>query len=216
MPTQHLTPVGIVVADDHALFRAGLCALLRGIPEVRVLAEAADGRQAVEQVRLHDPDLLLLDISMPEGPAGIEAAARVARECPRTRVLMLSMHASPLYVQQSMAAGALGSLVKDAAPTELAQAIREVRAGRRYVSPSAAVTLRAPSEPAQHEQLTPRQLEVLRLVAEGLSTKAIARRLDLGVKTVDTHRHQICQRLGVSDVAGIVRYAIRHQLVRIE
>lgn len=209
-------PLGIVVADDHVLFRAGLCALLAAMPDVRVLAEAGDGREALEHVRRLEPDLLILDIAMPGGAGGLDTIAEVVRECPRTRVMMLSMHASPAYVQQSLAAGACGYLVKDAAPDELAQAIAAMRTGRRYVSPGAAATLLTPAAPAAHDQLTPRQLEVLRLVAEGLSTKAIARQLDLSIKTVDAHRHQICQRLGVHDVAGLVRYAIRHHLARAE
>ena len=208
-------PLRVILADDHALMRAGLRALLEDIGGVEVVAEAADGHQALELVRERQPQVLLLDVGLP-GLNGLEVASRVARSHPEVRVLMLSMHASDEYVRGALAAGAAGYVLKDATVAELEVALQAVVGGGTYLSPSisrrvaeAYVAGKEPAGPA----LTPRQREILQLIAEGASTKEIAHRLGVSVKTVETHRAQLMERLGIRDVAGLVRYAIRAGLV---
>ena len=208
----------ILLVDDHALVRAGIRALLETLPKVEVVGETGDGLEAVRLARELAPDAILLDITLP-GLNGLEVAARVARLGTGTRVLVLSMHASPEYAARAFAAGAAGYLNKDAAFDELAAALEAIGAGRRYLSRAidgeqvAEFERRATSGAASLDGLTPRQRQILQLVAEGLSTRQIAERLFLSVKTVETHRAQIMQRLDIHDVAGLVRFAIRHGLL---
>jgi len=208
----------VVLAEDHGLVRAGLRALLEEMQDVEVAGEAADGHEAVRQVERHKPHLLLLDIGLP-GLNGLEVAARVSREHPETRVVILSMHATDEYVHRALAAGAAGYLLKDSSVPELELAIRAVQRGETYLSPAVSKVviggyLKRPEGDAQaRSPLTPRQRETLQLIAEGHSTKEIAHRLGLSVKTVETHRSQIMARLGIHDVAGLVRYAIQVGLV---
>ena len=203
----------VVLADDHTLVRAGVRSLLETFPEVEVLAETGDGLETLEAVRELEPDLLLLDITLP-GMNGLEVAERIRREGLRTRVLMLSMHAGPEYVARALRAGAAGYLIKDSAVSELKQALDTVFVGRRYLSRSIdehVVTGFLESRGGQSDLsvLTPRQREILQLIAEGNGTRQIAERLNISVKTVETHRAQIMERLGISDIAGLVRFAIR-------
>ncbi len=208
----------IVLADDHALVRAGLRKLLESLPDVEVVGEAEDGRAALALVESRHPDLVLMDIAMP-GLNGIEAAARLSREHPRVRALILSMHQNEDYVRQALRAGAAGYLLKEAAPVELELAIRAMVRGETYLSP--AVSKGAVSDYVQRLRdedvpgvtLTPRQRETLQLIAEGHTTKEIARRLNISVKTVETHRTQLMKQLDLHDVAGLVRYAVRTGLV---
>jgi DNA-binding NarL/FixJ family response regulator len=208
----------VVLADDHTLFRAGLRALLEKLPEMQVVAEASDGREAVHMVETHHPDLVLMDIAMP-GLNGLEATRRLVKVFPAIRVLILSMHRSEEYVWQALRAGAAGYLLKDANPAELALAITAVTRGETYLSPPISKHLireyiqRVGGEETTLERLTPRQREILQLIAEGHTTKAIAQRLGLGGKTVETHRTQMMERLGIHDIAGLVRYAIRMGMV---
>jgi DNA-binding NarL/FixJ family response regulator len=208
----------ILLADDHALVRAGIRALLEGLPGVEVVGETGDGLDAVERVRRDPPDVILLDITLP-GLNGLDAAARIARLGVPTRVLMLSMHASPEYAARALAAGAAGYLNKDSAFDELAEALDAVGSGRRYlcraIDPDLVLRFeeRAGRGGSELDVLTRRQREILQLVAEGLGTRQIAERLFLSVKTVETHRGQIMQRLGIFDVPGLVRFAIRNGLV---
>jgi DNA-binding NarL/FixJ family response regulator len=208
----------ILMADDHALVRAGIRALLESLPGVHVVGETGDGLEAVEIVRRNPPDVILLDVTMP-GMNGFEAAARIVQLGVPTRVLMISMHASPDYAARAFAAGALGYLNKDAAFEELSEAIDRVCAGQRYLCRAIDADL-----VQQHEQraghgasgldaLTPRQRQILQLVAEGLGTRQIAERLFLSVKTVETHRAQLMERIGIHDIPGLVRFAIRHGLL---
>ena len=206
-----LARIRVVIADDHALVRAGIVSLLRALQEVEVVGEADDGAQAVELCRSLAPDVAVLDISM-KGVDGFEAAERITRDCPQTRVVILSMHREQAFIQRALAAGAKGYLIKDAATEELEHAVRAVVRGETYLS--AALTkgvvdayMRAgrSSDP----QLTPRQREVLKLLAEGCATKEIAYRLGLSAKTVESHRAQIQARLGIRDLAGLIRYAMR-------
>jgi DNA-binding NarL/FixJ family response regulator len=213
-----MTSMRVVLADDHTLFRAGLRALLDKLPDVQVVAEARDGREAVHMVETHRPDLVLMDIAMP-GLNGLEATRRLVKAFPAIRVLILSMHKCEEYVWQALRAGAAGYLLKDADPAELALAITAVTRGETYLSPPISKHLireyvqRVGGEETSLERLTPRQREILQLIAEGHTTKAIAQRLGLGVKTVDTHRTQMMERLGIHDIAGLVRYAIRMGMV---
>ena len=208
----------ILLVDDHALVRAGIRALLESLPRLEVVGETGDGLEAVRLAREIEPDAILLDITLP-GLNGLEVAARVARLGVGTRVLVLSMHASPEYAARAFAAGAAGYLIKDSAFDELATALEAIGAGRRYLSRAidaaqvAEFERRVASGATGLDGLTPRQRQILQLVAEGLGTRQIAERLFLSVKTVETHRAQIMQRLDIHDVPGLVRFAIRHGLL---
>ena len=207
----------ILLADDHALVRAGIRALLEHLPDIKVVAEADDGPGAMALVKTHQPDILLMDIAM-KGQTGLETAALVKERFPAVKVIILSMHANEEYVMQALSAGVAGYLLKDAASVELDLALKAVTRGDTYLSPAISrrviegyvsrVGGAAPASP-----LTPRQREILRLVAEGQSTKEIAFALDISVKTVETHRAQIMERLDIHDVPGLVRYAMRTGLI---
>lgn len=211
----------VLLADDHTLVRAGLRALLDGIPDLAVVAETGDGREALDLIGTHRPDVALLDITMP-GLNGLEVATRAGEVSPRTRILVLSMHAAPAYVAQALRAGVAGYLLKDAAAAELAVAIAAVARGESYLSPAISKQVvdgflrgAAPVEDPL-AALTPRQREILQLIAEGRSTKQIASDLDVSVKTVETHRAQLMERLDIHDVPGLVRFAIRSGIVSSE
>ena len=209
--------IRVVLADDHALVRAGMRSLLNGMSQVEVVGEAASGEEALELAASERPDVVLMDIAM-KGMSGLEAAARMRERHAAVRVVILSMHAGEEYVLQALRAGAVGYLLKDAATGELELALRSVMRGESWFSPAVSRQVvegyvqRVGGEAAA-EVLTARQREVLRLVAGGKSTKEIAYDLTLSVKTVETHRAQIMERLGIRDVAGLVRYALRTGLV---
>jgi DNA-binding NarL/FixJ family response regulator len=214
-------PVRIILADDHTLMRAGIRALLENIADVEVVAEASDGAQVLELLKNQPPDILLTDIAMP-GMNGLETAARVTKEFPGVRVIILSMHANEEYVCRAMQAGAAGYLLKDADPDELERALRAVAAGETYLTPAISKHVisdylrRVSGEKTASEPLTPRQREILQLIAEGKSTKEMARILQISAKTVETHRAQLMERLEIHDIAGLVRYAIRAGLVKLD
>jgi DNA-binding NarL/FixJ family response regulator len=216
-----MTPVRVLLADDHALVRAGIRALLEGLEGVAVVAEAGNGGEVLELARKHRPDVVLLDISMP-GIGGLEASAQLKQELPEVRVVMLSMHANEEYVLQALRAGAVGYMLKDSATAELELALQAVMQGETYLSPPISKQVvegyvqRVGAEQPAADHLTPRQRQVLQLIAEGLSTKEIAYRLELSVKTVETHRAQLMERLQIRDIAGLVKYAIRNGLVSSE
>ena len=213
-----MNPIRIVLADDHALVRAGIRTLCESLDGVTVVAEAADGNQVLEMVKAHHPDLVLMDIAM-KALNGLETTARMTREFPQVRVIILSMHDAEDFVQQALKAGASGYLLKDSAVPELETAITVVMRGEVYLCPK--ISRLAVQSYMQHAGevegplgvLTPRQREILQLIAEGHGTKDIGLRLDLSVKTVETHRAQIMERLGIHDLAGLVRFAIRVGLV---
>ncbi|HEY6222529.1 MAG TPA: response regulator transcription factor [Gemmatimonadales bacterium] len=215
-----MSALRLVLVDDHALVRAGLRALLGEMPGVSVVAEAGDGREALQLIREHKPDIALLDISLP-GLNGLEVAARVAKEHPATRVIILSMHGDDESVRRALIAGAAGYLLKNSDRSELELALRTVARGNAWLSPAVtkkvvtafAEGARTPVQGA-FEVLTPRQREVLQLIAEGHSNKEIAGRLNLSPKTVETHRTELMERLGIHGVAGLVRYAIQIGLVQ--
>ncbi len=213
-----MTPVRVLLADDHALVRAGIRALLESLHGVTVVAEAGNGSEVLELARKHRPDVVLLDISMP-GIGGLEASAQLKQELPEVRVVMLSMHANEEYVLQALRAGASGYMLKDSATAELDLALQAVMQGETYLSPRISKQVvegyvqRVGAEQPPADNLTPRQRQVLQLIAEGHSTKEIAYRLELSVKTVETHRAQLMERLQIRDIAGLVKYAIRNGLV---
>jgi DNA-binding NarL/FixJ family response regulator len=211
----------VLVADDHALFRAGVRKLLQSFEGIEVVGEAADGHEALRLSATRRPDVLLMDIGMP-GLNGVEAAARLTREAPRPHVVILSMHTGEEHVLRAIRAGAAGYLLKDASPVELEAAVRAVARSEIYLSPAISryvvddYVRRAGGEHSPLDRLTSRQREVLQLIAEGNTTKAIATKLGLSVKTVETHRAQLMERLEARDVAALVRLAIRVGLVQSE
>jgi DNA-binding NarL/FixJ family response regulator len=205
------SPIRIVLAEDHKLIRAGIRALLRAVPDTVVVAETGDGHEALSLIREHRPEVAILDISMP-GLNGLDVAARVSKDAPKTHIIILSVHTSEEFVSSALNAGVSGYLLKEADPVELGLAIQSVMEGKVYLSP--AVT-RHVLKPMAAEELTSRQREIVQLLAEGSSAKEIAQKLDLSVKTVETHRAQIMQRLNIHDLPGLVRYAIRKGLVQI-
>ena len=213
-----MSVVRLLLADDHTLVRAGIRSLLESVDGVEVVAESGDGREALELLIKHRPDVALLDIGMPS-LNGLEVARRAAEQSPRTRVIILSMHADATYVRQALRAGVAGYLLKGAAVAELPLAIQAVMRGETYLTPRISQTVvdgflrEGQEEPGPLEDLTGRQREILQLIAEGKSTKEIAQILDLSVKTVETHRMRIMERLGIHDVAGLVRFAIRAGLI---
>jgi DNA-binding NarL/FixJ family response regulator len=210
--------IRVLLADDHRLVRAGLRALLQSLAGVQVVAEAGNGYEALQLAEQHQPDIVIMDIGM-EGLNGLEAAARLAKFTPAPRVIILSMHANEEYVRRSLQAGAAGYLLKGAEPAELEFALQAVMRGETYLTPAVSKQVvqeylqggAVKSDPLQ--ELTPRQREVLQLIAEGHSTKEIAYKLSLSIKTVETHRGELMNRLNIHDVAGLVRYAIRTGLV---
>lgn len=213
-----MSPVRVLLADDHTLVRAGLRKLLESVPDIEVVGEAADGLAVLALASELRPQLVLMDIAMP-GLNGLDAMARLLAAAPGTRVLILSMYQNEEYVRQALRQGAAGYLLKDAAPTELDLALKTVLRGEIYLSAAVSKGVvtdyvqRLRSEEQPGELLTPRQREVLKLVAEGQSTKEIARRLDLSVKTVDSHRSQLMKLLDIHEVTGLVRYAMRAGLI---
>jgi len=209
--------VDIVLADDHHLVRRGIRALLEALPGARVVGEAGDGRTALALIESHHPEVAVLDISMPE-MTGLEVAERASRSSPRTKIIILSMHKGETFVAKALRAGVSGYLLKDAADAELGLALAAVTRGDVYLSPTISRQVveqftRAAAEPDPLAGLTPRQREILQLVAEGKSSKDIAVLLDLSTKTVEAHRAQIMERLGLHDVTALVRFAIRVGLI---
>ncbi len=208
-----MNSIRVAIADDHTIVRGGIRLLLEKLPDLVVVGEAEDGVQAIELVRLHRPDILVADIAMP-GMNGLEVARRLTEENASTRVVILSMHSDPEYVHRAVKAGARGYVLKGSAIEELELAIRAVVRGEVFLSPSITKPivegyLDRGAQNAHEGDLTPRQWEVLERIARGETTKAIAHRLGISVKTVEAHRSQVMDRLKIYDVAGLVRYAIR-------
>ena len=209
--------------DDHSLIRAGVRALVLDIPGYAVIGEANDGSQLLEMVEQLSPDIVLLDISMKQ-TGGLEALQRLKRVRPQSKVLILSMHTDPALIMQALESGAHGYLLKDTTATELEHALEALRNNERYLSPAIAHTVinqaltRNQKQPeiAESHNLTARQLEILRLIVRGKSTREIANGLGLSIKTVETHRSQIMKRLQIYDVAGLVLFAVREQIISLD
>jgi DNA-binding NarL/FixJ family response regulator len=217
-----MSAVRILLADDHSLMRAGLRALIESVEGHVVVGEASNGREAVDLVAKLRPDLVLMDISMGE-LNGIEAAVRIRAEHPDTRVMIVSMHTSEEFVRRAMKSGVSGYLVKDSAPLELQMAIESVMRGDVYLSSrisrhvvSGLSGVADSGSEVPLEALTPRHREVLQMIAEGKTTKSMAFILKVSVKTVETHRAALMDRLGIHDLAGLVIYAVRHKLVSLD
>jgi len=213
-----MSTIRIVLADDHTLVRAGLRGLLESIVGVEVVGEASSGREALELTRRLGPDLAVLDIGMKDMD-GLEAAAAISRDCPSVRCIIISMHATPDIVAQALRAGASAYLVKDAAISELELAVRATLRGEVYLTPSVSRQVVSGmldggrNARESEDPLTRRQHEILRLIAAGKNTKEIARILDISVKTVEAHRAQIMERLGVRNVANLMIEAVRRGFV---
>lgn len=213
-----MTSRRILIADDHALVRSGIRLLLESLENVEVVAETGDGLEALALIDSHRPDILLLDITLP-GLNGLALLDRIRDLPDMPRVIVLSMHSGPEYVARALNAGAAGYLFKDSAFDELAKALDAVVAGRHYLSraldPGVIDRFCAGLKGGKDDLavLTPRQRQILQLIAEGHGTRQIAKRLQVSVKTVETHRAQLMKRLGIRDVAGLVRFAIRTGLI---
>lgn len=219
----------ILIADDHDVVRSGLRALLHSFPDFAVIAEAADGEEAVQLARERKPDVILMDISMPRLD-GIEATTQIMEQQPDARVVILSVHEDEEYVRRILKAGARGYVLKNARRKEIAQAIRSALSGDRFFSPGISRIIvdgyikrsaESPSGPQQPEtqgdqRLTKRELEILGLIANGLTNKQIADQLFLSFRTVNTHRTNIMQKLDIHDTAGLVRHAMSLGLVKPE
>lgn len=217
-----MSSVRVLLADDHTLVLAGIRSLLEEMEGVSVVGVANNGREAVALAREASPNLVLMDISMRE-LNGIEATAQIKAERPETHVIILSMHNTEDFVRRALKAGASGYLVKDSAPLELRMAIDAVMRGENYISSrvsrhlvSSVVRPGADGRQTSLDSLTARQREILQLIAEGKSTKEIAFMLELSVKTVETHRAALTERLGIRDVAGLVLFAVRNGLVAVD
>jgi DNA-binding NarL/FixJ family response regulator len=228
----HTAQIHVILADDHDILRQGLKLLLEAQPDMQVVGEARTGTEAIEQIKQHRPDVIIMDISMP-GTDGLKACQIIRQQHPETQVLILTMHESEEYFLQALRVGAVGYLVKKAAPSELCAAVRTTAQGGAFLYPGLAKTLirayltnqnsrqgmtptsssRSPLQTQALSVLTPRELEVLKLVAEGSTSQEIADRLVLSVKTVQAHRANIMEKLGLRDVTHLVRFAIHHGLI---
>lgn len=208
-------PVRVLLADDHQIMRQGLKSLLEREGFV-VVAEASDGRDALQKAEASHPDVVVLDLAMP-GLNGVDAGREISRSSPRTRAILLTMHKEDPYVLQALSAGISGYVLKSQAAEDLVQAIREVARGSMYLSPGISRTVvdayRAKSE-LRPDPLSPREREVLQLVAEGKTTKEVAAILGVSVKTAESHRSRIMEKLDIHETAGLVRYAIRRGLIQ--
>lgn len=214
------TRIRVLVVDDHDVVAEGLRGLLAAHPDLEVTGVARNGRDALERVREQQPDVVLMDVSMPE-LNGIDAARRIREEMPHTRVVMLSMHSDAEHVQQALHAGVSGYVLKRAAAREVVDAVRAAHAGARYLTPElgAMLAARGAGEAAGRdplERLSAREREVLQQLAESRSVQEIAARLELSPKTVETYRARVMEKLEIHDLAGLVRFAVQRGLISLE
>lgn len=212
-------PLTVFIADDHAIVREGLANLLGAQPDVSVIGTAADGLDTVRQVETLKPEVVVMDIAMPQ-MNGIEAAREIRRRVPTTRVVILSMHSSVEHVFHALEAGASGYVLKESAAREIIDAVRAVHAGRRYLSTRLAEALAngisRSNTASPLESLSKRERQVLQLVAEGYSSARIAATLNLSPKSVDTYRSRVMQKLHISDAAGLIKFAIQHGITSLD
>lgn len=215
-----LNPIRVLLVDDHPITREGLRACLASQPHIAVVGEAADGQEAIQQAETLDPDVILMDITMPR-MNGIEATAHITQRNPRTAVLALTMHEHKEYILEAVRAGARGYVLKETSPAELARAIETVQGGQNYFSSTATRVLveaylqqaQQPAAPAP-QVLTARERQVLALIADGRSNREAAQELGIGVRTVETHRERILRKLNLRSTAALTRYAIAQGLVK--
>ena len=215
--------IRVLVADDHAIIREGLRIMLGNQPDMKVVGVATNGREAIQLVDKHEPDIAVIDISMPE-LNGIEAIQQMMPRHPHLQVVVLSIHETKPYVYRALKAGAKGYLVKETAGLEVVDAVRAVQRGERYLSQSISDLLTTESfqklesviDVSPLEALSPREREILQLVAEGKTSQEIAKRLSISPKTVDTYRSRLMHKIGVDDVAGLVKFAIQHGVISLE
>lgn len=215
--------ITVFLADDHAVVRDGLRYLLSAQPDMKIIGDADDGRQALQLVKHLCPDVAVIDIAMPE-LNGIDLAHHICRDCPSTQVIILSMYSTPEHVNRALSAGALGFVLKESAGLEVVNAVRAVHSGHHYLSQKISDQLidnylhqpRVADEPGLLERLTPREREVLQLVVEGKSSAEIAAMLSLSVKTVETYRSRIMHKLDISDITGLVKFAIRYGITPLD
>ncbi len=213
--------IKVLLADDHTVVRQGLKALLGAEPDIEIVGEAENGRQSIQMAKELQPDVIVMDIAMPS-LNGLEATRQITRAQPKTKVIILSSYSDDEYVQQLTEAGAAGYLVKQTAANELLKAIREAQRGNAYFSPAIAKRLRdqcrdalSSGQPVKRrsDYLTTREAEVLQLIAEGRANKQIAAELCISIKTVEKHRQQVMNKLGIHDVAGLTRHAISKGII---
>jgi DNA-binding NarL/FixJ family response regulator len=215
--------IKVFLADDHAVVRDGLQALLEGEHDISVVGSASNGRDAVRQVQKFDPDVVIMDIAMPE-LNGIEATARICEACPAIRVIILSMHDTSEHIFQALKAGARGYLIKESAGKEVIAAVHAVYSGRRYLSQKIEEKVietyienrKTLPDRSPLEKLSLREREILQLVVEGKTSAEIAESLFISPKTVETYRSRLMQKLGINDLPGLVKFAIQHGLTSIE
>ncbi|MCC6407544.1 MAG: response regulator transcription factor [Planctomycetes bacterium] len=214
--------IRVLLVDDHKMMREGLRALLVGVPDIEVVGEAPDGRVAMDLVRTLSPDVVVMDVGMPE-LNGVEATRRIRNEFPRVKVIALSTHTDKRYVHHMLEAGACGYLLKISAHDELLRAVRAAGLGRTYLSPEIAgfvvdrsTTAHTASEVSAYSTLGAREREVLQLVAEGKTSAETAKQMHISIKTVETHRRNIVQKLGLHGTAELTKYAIREGLTSLE
>ena len=215
--------IRVLVADDHAIIREGLRVMLGNQPDMEVVAVAANGREAIQLVEKHEPDIAVMDLSMPE-LNGVEAIQQMMPRHPHLQVVVLSIHETKPYVFRALKAGAKGYLVKETAGLEVVDAVRAVQRGERYLSQSITDLLTTESfqklesliEVSPLEALSPREREILQLVAEGKTSQEIAERLSISPKTVDTYRSRLMHKIRVDDMAGLVKFAIQHGVILLE
>ena len=215
--------IRVLVADDHAIVREGLGIMLGNQPDMEVVGLATNGREAIRMVDQYQPDVAVMDISMPE-LNGIDAIQQMLPSHPRMKVIVLSIHETKPYVYRALKAGAKGYLIKETAGLEVVDAVREVYRGERYLSQRIADlltdisfrSLENSGETSPLEQLSPREREILQLVAEGKTSQEIGERLSISSKTVDTYRSRLMHKIGVEDVAGLVKFAIQHGVISLE
>jgi DNA-binding NarL/FixJ family response regulator len=216
-----MNPIRLLLVDDHALFRAGIRVLVEKIPNVVVVGEASSGLRAIALVKSELPNLVLMDVAMAD-LGGLETLPRIIKAFPSVKIVILSGYRNEEYVIRALRCGASGYMLKNAATTELELAITSVAKGETYLSSSVSRTVidkyleRVGGQLSPLAQLTPRQRETLQLIAEGKNTKEIASDLGISVKTIESHRLQLMDRLNIHDIAGLVRYAIRSGLVSVE
>lgn len=215
--------INVFLADDHALIREGLRAVLEAQGDIKILGTADNGRDAVRQARQLGPDIAIMDISMPE-LNGIEATAQMHEACPATRVIILSMHHTSEHIFQALKAGAYGYLLKESAGQEIVKAVRRVYSGQRYFSQRIEQTIidtySKRHEPVSSEspldKLSPREREILQLVVEGKSSAEISRIIFISPKTVETYRSRLMKKLGVNDIPSLVKFAIQHGVTSLD